>query len=128
MAIFKIAMLAIAAVLMGILLKKNQEQIGVLISISACILIFGCSVSELETVFDAIEKIRQMASLNSDYVVILLKMMGITYIAEFSSGLCKDAGYSAIASQIELFGKLSVLVLSMPVLLTLLETVSGLLS
>ena len=50
-------------------------------------------------------------------------MIGITYIAEFSSGLCKDAGYGSLGSQIEIFGKLSVLAVSMPILLALLDTV-----
>ena len=52
----------------------------------------------------------------------LLKMAGITYIAEFASGICKDAGYGAIGTQIEIFAKLSILAVSMPVLLALLET------
>ena len=53
----------------------------------------------------------------------MLKMIGITYIAEFSSGICRDAGYQTIASQIEIFSKLTILALGMPVLLALLETI-----
>ena len=55
----------------------------------------------------------------------LLKIVGITYIADFSSNLCKDAGYGAIAGQIEIFGKLSVLAISTPILMALLETVQS---
>ena len=50
-------------------------------------------------------------------------MIGITYIGQFASGICKDAGYQATGAQIELFCKLSIMVLSMPVLLALLETI-----
>lgn len=57
----------------------------------------------------------------------LLKITGITYIAEFASGLCKDAGYGAIGGQIEIFGKLSILAVSMPIVLALLETLKRLL-
>jgi stage III sporulation protein AD len=49
-------------------------------------------------------------------------MIGITYIAEFAAGICKDAGYGAVGTQIEIFGKLSVLAVSMPILLALIET------
>lgn len=49
-------------------------------------------------------------------------MAGITYIAEFASGICRDAGYGAMGTQIEIFARLSILALSMPVLLALLET------
>jgi len=55
-------------------------------------------------------------------------MLGITYVSELSSSICKDAGYQTIAGQIEIFGKLAVFMLSMPVLLTLLDTVRGFLS
>ena len=57
-----------------------------------------------------------------------MKMIGITYIAEFASGICKDAGYGSLVSQIEIFGKLSILAVSMPILLALMETVQGFLS
>ena len=62
------------------------------------------------------------------YVGTLVKMLGITYVAEFSSSICKDAGYQTIAQQIEIFGKLAILVLSMPVLLALLDTIKDFLS
>ena len=55
----------------------------------------------------------------------MFKMIGITYIAEFSSGICKDAGYQTLAGQIEIFGKLTILVLGLPVLLALLQTIRG---
>ena len=58
----------------------------------------------------------------------LLKMIGITYIGQFSSGICRDAGYSSTGAQIELFCRLSVMVLSMPVLLALLDTIQGFLA
>ena len=55
-------------------------------------------------------------------------MIGVTYIGQFSSGICKDAGYQATGAQIELFSKLSIMVMGMPVLLALLETIEGFLS
>ena len=57
------------------------------------------------------------------YISTLLKMLGVTYVAEFSSGICKDAGYQTIAGQIEIFSKITILVLSMPILVALLKTI-----
>ena len=57
------------------------------------------------------------------YVSLLLKMAGVTYVAEFASGICKDAGYQNIAVQIEIFTKLTILAIGMPVLLALLELI-----
>ena len=53
-------------------------------------------------------------------------MAGITYVSECASGICKDSGYTAVASQIEIFARISMLVISLPVVITLLETIGGL--
>ena len=75
-----------------------------------------------------LREIQAMIRLNPVYLNTLLKMTGITYIAEFASGICKDAGYQTIAGQIETFAKLTILALGMPVLTALLETVREFLS
>ena len=69
-----------------------------------------------------------MVRINRVYLTTLLKITGVTYIAEFASGICKDAGYGSIANQIEIFGKLSILAMSMPIVLALLEALQGLLA
>ena len=66
-----------------------------------------------------------MIPIDSRYIGILIKMVGITYVAEFAVNICKDAGYAAIASQIEVFAKLSILVVSVPVLAAFLEMVGN---
>ena len=66
--------------------------------------------------------------MDAGYLSVMLKMIGVTYIAEFSSGICRDAGYQTIAVQIEIFSKLTILALGMPVLLALLETIREFLS
>lgn len=55
-------------------------------------------------------------------------MIGITYVAEFASGLCRDAGYASVGAQIEMFGKFSIMAVSMPILLALIETIEGFLT
>ena len=77
---------------------------------------------------ETMKRIGSYINVDSVYISTLLKMLGITYVSEFSASICKDAGYQAIAGQIEIFGKLFVFVLSMPVLLALLDTVRGFLS
>ena len=66
--------------------------------------------------------------IDTTYLHALMKMIGITYVGQFSAGLCKDAGYSAIAGQIEIFSKLSILAISMPILMALMDTIQGFLS
>jgi stage III sporulation protein AD len=54
---------------------------------------------------------------------VLIKILGISYICEFSADICKDSGFTAISNQIQIFGKLSILVVSMPIFMNLLNTI-----
>ena len=94
---------------------------------AACVIFFYGSM-RLKGILDGLQKIQELIRINPVYLNTLLKMTGITYIAEFSSGICKDAGYGALGSQIEIFGKLSILAVSLPVILALLDTLQGLLT
>lgn len=91
-------------------------------------MIFSYGLLKLETILEAARKIQEYINVNPVYLTVLVKMIGIAYIAEFASGICKDAGYSSIGAQIEIFGKLSILAVSMPVVLALLETMEGFLA
>ena len=124
MDMIKIAMIGLAAVLLDLQVKVGRPEYEIFLTMAACLCIFFFLVTKLQIVLNAINQIQNYIRLDSRYVAILLKMIGITYVAEFSASLCRDAGYQAVAGQIELFGKLSILVSSMPVLLALLETIS----
>ena len=80
---------------------------------------------QVQKVIEVIRQIGGFISINHQYIGILIKVIGVSYICEFSSSLCKDAGYSAIASQIEVAGKLTILVMSMPILMSLLDIVGS---
>ena len=128
MDILKIAVLGIAGMLLGILLKEQKKEYELFVMLGASLRIFYFIMSKLELVLSVINRMQDYVRLDTGYIAILIKMIGITYVAEFSSNLCKDAGYQAVAGQIEMFGKLSILVISMPVLLVLLETIGEFLS
>lgn len=123
MDILKIAMIGVTGVFLAIPLKSYKAEYGMLISLGTCICIFVYLITKLEIVLDYIGRIESTLNLDSSYIKLLLKMMGITYVAQFASEVCKDAGYQAVSSQIEMFGKVSILFVSMPVLLALLQTV-----
>ncbi|MCI8872748.1 MAG: stage III sporulation protein AD [Lachnospiraceae bacterium] len=128
MDILKIAVLGIAGMLLGILLKDQKKEYELFVTLGVSLCIFYFIMSKLELVLSVINRMQEYVRLDTGYIAILIKMIGITYVAEFSSNLCKDAGYQAVAGQIEMFGKLSILVISMPVLLVLLETIGEFLS
>ena len=122
----KIAILGIVVVLLALPFRIIKGEYSLYLSIAGCILIFYFVLGKMQQVIEMMEKIGASLPIDSGYLGILVKIIGITYITEFSADLCKDAGYSALAGQIAIAGKLSVLGISMPVITALLEMVSGL--
>ncbi len=118
------ALIGLAAVLIAIQFKGQKGEYGVYIALTASIIIFGIALTKLEVILEVIREIQGYIQINETYISLLIKIVGITYVAEFASSLCKDAGYGAVASQIEVVGKLTILTISMPVLLALLRTMN----
>lgn len=119
-----IAIIGIVIALLAILFKKTKEEFAILISIAGCFLIFSFGISKIQIIIDAIDTIQEYISINQNYINILIKIIGITCISELSSNICKDCNYNSVASQIELFGKITILVTGMPILLALLDTIN----
>ena len=127
MDIIKISILGITAVLLSQMLKNYKPEYGYYINLAVCICVFLYVMSKLKFLLDYVEQIQNMIHLDPVYLTMILKMIGITYVADFAVNLCKDAGCQTIAGQIELFAKLSILVISMPVILAFMETIGELL-
>lgn len=127
MDILKISMLGISAVLLALILKSYRPEYSYYISIAVCICIFMFAGTKLELIIGYAERMQNLIHLDSSYIGMVLKMIGVTYVAEFAADICKDCGYQTIAGQIEMFAKLSILVLGMPVLMAFMETIGELL-
>lgn len=128
MNIVQIGVLGIAGALFAIQLKQNKAEFSVLLCIGISLLIFFSIFHELDVIIETIKEVGKTIHLDNTYLVTLLKMLGVTYVAEFSSGICKDAGYQTIAAQIEIFSKLTILVLSLPILVALFQTIQNFLA
>ena len=123
MDIIKISLLGICGVILGFLLKGTGPEYAGFITMGICIMILGLAVGKLEYLFQSVSQLKDMLPVSQEYFATLIKMIGVTYIGQFSAGICKDAGHQSTAAQIELFCKLSVMVLSMPVLMALLNMI-----
>ena len=123
MEIIRIGAAGIACVLAAIFMKTAKPEYSVYLTMAAGLFILAFAVGKFSYLYESLKKIQQYVPVDTTYMNILMKMIGITYIGQFSAGICKDAGYGAVGSQIELFGKVSILFVSMPVLLALLQTV-----
>lgn len=128
MSIQKAAAIGVCAALIALQFKGGKTEYGIYVSIAAGILLGAGIIGKLGTVLDTVKEIGSFLQIEGSYLGVLLKMLGITYVAEFASNICKDSGCQTIAAQIQLFGKITVLAFGMPVLLTLLRTIEAFLS
>ena len=126
--IIRISLLAMAGVLLAVLLHGYKPEYATAMGMAMGVVIFSYVVRQMEGVVNHLDRIRNYLGQGEQYLAILLKVIGITYICEFGAGICKDAGYGAMGTQIEIFAKLSILAVSMPVVLALMETLKGFLA
>ena len=115
MAVVQAALLGLTAVLLAAQLKPLKPEY-------ASIGVGFLGLARLGVLLDTLREIGNGIRIRHVYLAALFKMAGITYIAEFTSGICKDAGYSAVGTQVEMVGKLAILAVSAPVVLSLVET------
>ena len=123
MSIINLCLIALTGIITAVLLKGYKQEYSILVIVALSLFFlyvmihifyeiqeqFGIIVSELEQ--------------NKAFYKILFKILGITYICEFASGICKDAGYSSIAAQIEIVGKMLVFLSGVPILISVVETI-----
>ena len=119
----QIGMIGVLGALLAIQFKGGKTEYGIYMSVAVSIVLFLCIVDRLEIFVRTIDEISRYISVDTGYLSTMLKMIGITDISEFSSSICKDTGYQTIAVQIEVFSKLTILAMGMPILLALLETI-----
>lgn len=125
MEIAKVALIGIIGVLLAIQFKSQKTEYSLYIAIAVSLIIFAYGIQLLEVILGRIEALKGFLEGSGTYLGTLLKVVGITYLCEFAAGICKDAGYSSISGQIEVFGKLTVLFAGMPILIAVIEYIQG---
>lgn len=123
MDIIKIIGIAFIAVIIIVILKQYRPEFAIYASIIAGILILTIASDTLSGIIDMINSISSKTNINSDFLMILIKITGIAILTEFAVSICKDAGESAIASKVDVGGKILIISLSIPIINALIETV-----
>lgn len=123
MDIARIAILGVVGALIGIQFKGVRQEYSAYIGLGVSLLIFFYACEYLGRMKDSVMALGSVLE-EGGYLGILFKIIGITYLSEFCAGLCRDAGYQSIASQVELFGKVTILLVGMPVVLSLVDTIT----
>ncbi|MGO1368228.1 stage III sporulation protein AD [Senegalia sp. (in: firmicutes)] len=123
MNIVQVVAIALIATLLIVTLREQRPEISILLSVVTGILIFIFIMDKVIFVIDVLKDLSIRANLDFIYFTTILKIIGIAYICEFGAQIAKDAGESSIATKIELAGKVMILVISIPILLSLLELI-----
>ena len=123
MSLIGVVFSAVVVVLIALKVKEIDAGYGVVLSIACCIMIMYFVVERFRQITGYIDRLTSYVSLNITYIELILRMIGIAYICQFSSDICKAAGCGAIASQVEMAGRIALVLLSMPVLMSVIDLV-----
>lgn len=126
MEIMKLALMGVVGILFAAMLKSYKAEYGIYMGIAVCLMILGYGMQYFARILSSMEQLRGYLNDNYSYIAVLLKAVGATYACEFCAGVCKDAGYAGIAGQVEIIGKLYILLTGMPILMALLESIQAL--
>ena len=127
MSIMQVVAIAVVGVVLILVIRQEKPELAVQISLAAGLIIFALVIWKLIEILDTLERLAVRADLNMVFLGTLLRILGIAYIAEFGTQVCKDAGESALAFKVSMAGKVMILILAVPIISTILDTVSRLL-
>lgn len=129
MEILKLVGFGIAATLLiGLISYQGgySKMYGDLIRIAVVTILMIFIISQLNSVFTVVRHLANKMNMDETYLNIVLKVVGIAYLAEFGSQLCQDAGEKAVGAKIQLAGKVMIFVIASPVILALVELITDL--
>lgn len=125
MDIFKVVAFAIVATILIVILKEQRKEIALMLTIIAAMGIILLAINEISGIVNLLNNLAEKSGINKDYLLIIIKVTGIAYIVEFGKNICQDAGQSAIATKLEMAGKVIIVSLSIPIISSLLTVLSG---
>jgi stage III sporulation protein AD len=123
MDIFQIVAVGIVGGILAVMLKKENPTFAVLVSLAVAVLIFIFLMPPLAALIALISNITGLLSTGQEYVLVVVQIIGIAYVAEFGAQICQDAGEGSIASKIELAGKVLIMGVAAPIIISLVEQV-----
>ena len=118
----KVVILAVIGTVFIVLLKEKTSGLSFLLMLAICLLLMFFILDYVEILLDGFKIFEAYFDSTGYYIKLILKMVGITYLCEFGTQVCKDTGQGAIATQVELFGKVTVLIIGLPILLAIIES------
>lgn len=114
--------LGLVVAVLAVILRGNRPEMAVMLGIAAGIIIFMAMIGRINSVLEVIKDLSARANLSMVYLGTILKIVGIAYVADFGAQICRDAGEGAVASKIEFAAKIIVLVMAVPIVVAVLNS------
>ena len=124
--VFKIIGVGLITALLALLVKQNRPELAIGISIAGGLVIVFMVISPIKVMIDTFSELCSKTGIDAVYIELILKVICISYLIQFSSEIAKDAGELGIASTMELAGKVCIFVISAPVILSLMDMIISL--
>lgn len=125
--IFKIIAIGLITCLATIVIKPIRSDFSVIIAIVGGLIILFIVIDYLSSVFETFRNIIGITGLNSNLYTLLLKIIGVGYLIEFTAGICADTGNSSLGDKVLLGGKIIILVMALPIITNILQIIMELL-
>lgn len=123
MEIVKIIGIGLVALIIIVILKQYRPEFAMYVSLSAGVIIFALIFTKLSGIIELLKNLSSKASINNQFITLLIKITGIAILTEFAVSICKDTGETAIANKVDLGGKVIIMSMSIPIMCSLLETI-----
>lgn len=127
MNMIQIAAIGLVGASLSLVLRNHKPEFSMMIGLGTAILLFLMILEPLRSVVDFLDLVDQQITHGKSYFLILLKVLAVAYLADFTAQICKDAGETAIADKVELAGKVIIFYLAVPVMMSVLELVNKML-
>lgn len=114
----------IAGAVLSVLIRQYCKEQSMLLSLGICTMVFAGAVSVIQPLTDRLSALFMESGLDESYISVVFKAMAICFITQITSDLCKDSGESAIASVMELWGRISVVIISLPLIESVVNTIT----
>ena len=118
--------IAMVSTILCIVIKKDRPEMANFVALTAGIIILLSVVMKLSFIVDGIQSLADKVNIPSMHISLIIKLIGICYIIEFAISLCNDCGEKSIASKLEFGGKIIIMTMSFPILLSIVDTIISL--
>ncbi len=123
MLILKIVCIVFTTLFITLYLRHSKSELNPILILVCGALIFLMLVEPVKEIIDFVTTMADKADVDSVYIGIVIKILAIAYIASFCSSLCKDANAESLANQVDFSGKVMILLLAVPILMAVLNSI-----